>query len=140
MLPRWENRMTLHATKKDRWGMPLVHLDVNQSDNERRMSDQAKQDIQEMLAAAGCRAINVDASAWAPGAALFEAGTAVMGQDPKSSVLNSWNQIHDAPNVFVTDSACMASNGDPTCPSLTLMALTARAASHATDLLRDGKL
>jgi choline dehydrogenase-like flavoprotein len=139
MLPRWENRITLHPTKTDRWGMPLVHIDVGYSENERRMTAQAKQDIRRMLETAGCLDITISDTG-SPGGALCDTGTAVMGSDPATSVLNGWNGAHDVPNVFVTDGACMPSNGDPNSPTLTFMALTARAANYAAELAREGKL
>ena len=139
MLPQWRNRLTLHPTKTDRWGMPLIHIDLEYSANEHNMNEQAKRDIREMMEAAGCVEIQVG-DFGLPGHAIAEAGTAVMGHDPATSVLNRWNQVHDVPNVFVTDGACMSSNGDPDSPSLTFMALTARAANHAADLLGAGKL
>lgn len=139
MLPRWVNRMTLHPIKTDRWGMPLVHLDVGYSENEHRMTAQAKQDIRQMMEAAGCVDIETGDEDL-PGHAISEMGTAVMGRDPATSVLNKWNQVHEVPNVFLTDGSCAASNGDADSPSLTFMALTARAANHAVGLVRAGKL
>lgn len=139
MIPRWRNNVTLHPTKTDRWGMPLVHIDLEYSDNERRMMAQAKTDIREMLQAAGCVDIAVNSLGKTPGLTQ-EAGTAVMGSDPLKSVLNRWNQAHDVQNLFITDGSCMASHEDNGGPSLTYMALTARAVDHAVELLREGKL
>jgi choline dehydrogenase-like flavoprotein len=135
MLPRWENHMRLHPNRVDRWGMPLVHIDVGVAENERRMAVQAKDDLREMLKAAGCVDIQAE-DLGVPGAAITESGTAVMGHDPNTSVLNRWNQVHEVPNLFVTDGACMPSNGNPSSPSLTFMALTARAANYAAELVR----
>lgn len=137
--PRWDNRITLHPTKTDPWGMPLIHIEFEYSENDKRMGRQAKQDIHRMLSASGCVEIE-DLDQETPGGALSDMGTVVMGRDPAKSVLNSWNQIHEVPNVFVTDGSCVASSGDPGSPSLTLMALTARAANHAAELIGDGKM
>ncbi len=139
MLPRPGNRMTLHPTRTDRWGMPMIHFDAGMSDNERRMSAQAARDLVSMLEVAGCTNIRVDQGLSNPGFRIHEFGTAVMGTDPSESVLNAYNRAHDIPNLYVTDGACMPSTGCQN-PSLTYMALTARAASHAVTELRAGRL
>jgi choline dehydrogenase-like flavoprotein len=139
ILPRWQNCITLHPTQVDRWGMPLVHIEFEYSKNDLRMAQHAQEDIRQMLAASGCVDIQ-DMAQSPPGAALSDMGTAVMGHDPATSVLNGWNQVHEVPNVFVTDGACASSSGDPASPSLTLMALTARAANHAAGLIGEGQL
>lgn len=138
MLPYADNQLTLHPTAKDRWGMPLIHLDCHLHENERRMITFAKAEAEALVAAGGCSDIRSGARFDLPvGAKTHEMGTARMGRDPSSSVLNGWNQAHDVANLFITDGACMASSGTQN-PSLTYMALTARAANHAADLLRDG--
>jgi choline dehydrogenase-like flavoprotein len=139
VLPRWDNRIMLHSTKVDRWGMPLVQIEFEYSDNERRMAKQAKEDVRRMLEVGGCVDIQ-GMDQGTPGSALADSGTAVMGLDPSTSVLNAWNQVHEAPNVFVTDGSCLSGSGDPASPSLTLMALTARAANHGAGLLAARKL
>ena len=96
-------------------------------------------DTKEMLEAAGFTSIGSYDSETAPGACIHEMGTARMGKDPKTSVLNEWNQMHEVPNVFVTDGACMTSAGSQN-PSLTYLALTARAVDYADKLVKEGKL
>lgn len=143
MLPRHENRMYLHPTRKDKWGQPTVVFDVSYSDNERALMTRAARDAKAMIEAAG--AVNISASAdrelnlAPPGKMIHEMGTARMGADPAQSVLNGWCQAHDVPNLFVTDGACMTSSACQN-PSLTYMALTARAANHAADLLNEAAL
>lgn len=140
MLPYAENRVTLHPTKTDRWGMPLVHLDCTLRDNERAMIAQAKAEAAEILQAGGCEDVTAGARFDLPvGSKTHEMGTARMGRDPATSVLNGWNQAHEVANLFITDGACMASSGTQN-PSLTYMALTARAAHHAVELLRQGAI
>jgi choline dehydrogenase-like flavoprotein len=140
MLPRPDNRVTLHETRRDQWGMPLVHIDCTHGENDLKLAAQAKQDAQQMLTAAGCenvRSLFADLSP--PGSCVHEMGTARMGRDPATSVLNTHNQAHDVPNLFVTDGSCMTSSGCAN-PSLTYMALSARAANHAADRLASGEL
>jgi choline dehydrogenase-like flavoprotein len=140
MLPNPNNRVTLDATEVDQWGIPLVHIDCSYGENDLKMARQANLDAVAMLEAAGF--VDVEARGdepFAPGAAIHEMGTVRMGRDPATSVLNGWNQAHDVQNLFVTDGACMASTACQN-PSLTYMAITARAANHAADLMRDGAL
>jgi choline dehydrogenase-like flavoprotein len=139
MLPRAENRVTLHTTKVDKWGVPLLHFNVGVSDNERRMSEQAADDAVAMLEAAGCT--DVTRRVWTnkPGERIHEMGGAVMGADPTKSVTNKLNQLHAAPNVFVTDGACFSSGGCQN-PSISYMAMSARAAANAVDMLKSGAI
>jgi choline dehydrogenase-like flavoprotein len=139
MLPRADNRVTLHPTRTDRWGLPLVHIDCTHGENERRIAERANRDAAEMLIAAGFENVEPFSTVRAPGGAVHEMGTARMGRDPATSVLNGRNQAHDIPNLYVTDGACMASLGSVN-PSLTYMALSARAAHHAADLLASGEI
>lgn len=138
MLPHADNRLTLHPTQKDRWGLPLAHLDCTLRDNEKAMIARARDEAADILRAGGCEDVSAYARFDTPvGAKTHEMGTARMGHDPATSVLNAWNQAHQVPNLFVTDGACMASSGTQN-PSLTYMALTARAADHAVGLMKDG--
>ncbi len=140
MLPNPDNRVTLSETQNDQWGIPLVHINCAHGENDLKLARQANADAVEMLQAAGFE--NVEARGtepYPPGQAVHEMGTARMGRDPATSVLNGWNQAHDVQNLFVTDGACMASTACQN-PSLTYMAITARAANHAADLVRDGAL
>jgi len=139
-LPNPENRVTLHTSKRDRWGNPLALLNVTYSDNERTMQAEAIKDAVAMLEAAGCTNITTnDASLSKPGNRIHEMGSARMGHDPANSVLNGWCQAHDVPNLFITDGSFMASSACQN-PSLTYMAFSARAANYAADLIADGTL
>ncbi len=139
MLPYHENRMYLDFSKKDQWGMPLITFDAKLRENEQKLREHGVQCAVEMLEAAGCTDISFYNSATAPGACIHEMGTARMGHDPETSVLNKWNQMHEVPNVFVTDGSCMTSSGTQN-PSITYMALTARAVDYAHRQITDGKL
>lgn len=130
MLPNHENNVTLDETKKDKWGLPVVKIDCATGENERLMRKDMIGDMAEMLTEAGVKDVKTFDQECFPGMGIHEMGTARMGRDPKSSVLNKWNQVWDAPNVFVTDGSCMASTACQN-PSLTYMALTARAVGHA---------
>ena len=129
-LPYHENRMYLHQTKKDQWGLPLVVFDAEFKENELKMREKMKTDAAEMLEAGGLTDVEVFDNIGGVGKGIHEMGTARMGRDPKTSVLGEYNQIHAAPNVYVTDGACMTSSSCVN-PSITYMALTARAADHA---------
>ena len=129
-LPYPENRITLNNDKKDQWGRPIITIDCEFKENEKAMHDDMAVTAKEMLDAAGFTDINVKGSMSFPGNANHEMGVARMGRDPKTSVLNQFNQMHEVPNVFITDGSCMAS-GSCLNPSLTYMALTARACDYA---------
>ncbi|MFN8252417.1 MAG: GMC family oxidoreductase [Ferruginibacter sp.] len=139
MLPYHENKISLDKSKKDKWGLPVLNMDVEIKENEKKMRIDMMNDAKEMLEAAGVKDVNTYDSGYAPGQGIHEMGTARMGRDPKSSVLNGNNQVWDATNVFVTDGACMTSASCVN-PSLTYMALTARAADFAVKELKKGNL
>jgi choline dehydrogenase-like flavoprotein len=139
MLPDPENRMWLDHDKTDKWGQPLAVFDVKFGENDYIMREEIKTDAAEMLEAAGFKDVTMFDNPGGPGLGIHEMGTARMGRDPETSVLNGWNQVHGAPNVFVTDGACMTSSANQN-PSLTYMAITARAANYAVDELRRGNL
>ena len=139
ILPNHKNMMFLNFEKKDKYGMPTITFDAELRENELNMRKDAIKRAVEMLEAAGCEDIGSYNSVTAPGACIHEMGTARMGLDPKTSVLNKWNQMHDIPNVFVTDGACMTSSGTQN-PSITYMALTARAVDYADKQIKSGKL
>ena len=139
MLPDPENRVTLSATKRDQWGIPLVEVAIEHGPNELKMSKQALSDGKAMIEAVGGIVMSVASGPNTPGLAIHEMGTACMGKDPTKSVLNKYNQAHDVPNLFITDGAAMASSGCQN-PSLTYMALSARAAHHAAEFLKAGTL
>jgi choline dehydrogenase-like flavoprotein len=135
MLPYHENKVTLDKNKKDKWGMPVLAIDCEIKENEKKMRIDMANDAKEMLEAAGLKNVRSWDNEYAPGMGIHEMGTARMGRDPKTSVLNEWNQVWDCKNVFVTDGACMASSSCVN-PSLTYMALTARAADYAVNELK----
>jgi choline dehydrogenase-like flavoprotein len=135
MLPYHENMITLDKNKKDKWGMPVLAIDCEIKDNEKKMRVDMANDAKEMLEAAGIKNVSTYDNDYYPGMGIHEMGTARMGKDPKTSVLNEWNQVWDAQNVFVTDGACMTSASCVN-PSLTYMALTARACDHAVKELK----
>ena len=139
LLPYHDNKMYLNFDKKDKHGMPIITFDAQLRENEMNMRADGVQSGIEMLEAAGCKDITSYNDATAPGACIHEMGTARMGNDPNTSVLNKWNQLHKVPNVFVTDGACMTSAGTQN-PSITYMALTARAVDYAHKQVNDGKL
>ena len=135
MLPQAGNRISLDPGTHDAWGMPALRVDVGYGPNEAAMRREASATVAEMFEAIGYRNHRIIPLQPVPGEAVHEMGGARMGRDPKTSVLNAWNQAHDVPNLFVTDGAAMASSSSAN-PSLTYMALSARAASHAVDLLK----
>lgn len=139
MLPYHENKISLNKNVKDKWGLPVLDMDVEIKENEKKMRVDMMQDAKEMLEAAGVKDVYTYDSGYEVGMGIHEMGTARMGRDPKTSVLNSHNQVWDAPNVFVTDGACMTSASCVN-PSLTYMALTARAADFAVSELKKGNL
>jgi choline dehydrogenase-like flavoprotein len=130
MLPNHANTVSLDQTKKDKWGLPVVKIDCATGENERMMRHDMIADMAEMLDQTGVKKVEIYDAGYFPGMGIHEMGTARMGRDPKTSVLNAHNQVWDAPNVFVTDGSCMASSACVN-PSLTYMALTARAADFA---------
>lgn len=135
VLPYHENKMILNYDKLDQYGLPTITFDAEFKENEIKMKEDWKVQAAEMLEAAGCKDVTVFDSKAPIGRGIHEMGTARMGRDPKTSVLNKFNQVHKVPNVFVTDGACMTSAANQN-PSLTYMALTARAANHAINELK----
>ncbi len=138
-IPKETNRVWLSKHQKDEWGMPLLSISVDYDENDEKSLKDFLNEGAEMLSKAGCKNISTNDSKQAPGLDIHEVGGVRMGKDPKTSLLNKWNQMHECPNVFVTDGACMTSTGTQN-PSITFMALTARAANHAVDELKKGNL
>jgi choline dehydrogenase-like flavoprotein len=134
-LPYADNRVTLNHDKKDKWGRPVVVVDCEFKDNEKLMHEEMGKVAGEMLEGAGFKNINISNQMSFPGNANHEMGTVRMGRDPKTSVLNAFNQMHEVPNVFVTDGSCMTSSNCVN-PSITYMAITARACDHAVKELK----
>ena len=140
MLPREENRATLHPTLVDAWGIPSLHIECRWGENELAIHRDMNVAAAELLEAAGAKHIEPNTGGPStPGGTNHEMGTARMGRDPKTSVLNGWNQSWDVPNLFVTDGAAMTSSGCQN-PSLTYMALTARACHYAVEQLQRREL
>lgn len=135
ILPNHENRAVIDRTGKDVHGLPILAFDARLRENELRMRKDMANDAAEMLEAAGYRDVRVEEGTYAVGLGIHEMGTARMGRSPKTSVLNGFNQVHACRNVYVTDGSCMASSACQN-PSLTYMALTARAANHAVEELK----
>lgn len=138
-LPRHENYAELDDETEDAWGMPALRISASWSENEDDMREDMRIQAAEMLEAAGAEAISPFTEHSPPGLCIHEMGTARMGRDPQTSVLNGYNQAHDVPNLFVTDGSCMTSSACQN-PSLTYMALTARAANYAVEELNRGNL
>jgi choline dehydrogenase-like flavoprotein len=139
MLPYHNNKMSLNKNVKDKWGLPVIDFDAEIKDNEKKMRIDMMNDAAEMLSAAGLKDVKTFDNGYAVGMSKHEMGTARMGRDAKTSVLNGNNQVWDAKNVFVTDGACMTSASCVN-PSLTYMALTARAANFAVKELKKGNI
>ena len=139
MLPRPENFVEIDKTKVDAWGIPVVKIHCAYGDNEKALVHDMSITGAEMLAEAGAHDIQPFTSDNPPGLVIHEMGTARMGKDPKTSVLNAHNQTHDVANLFITDGACMASTACQN-PSITYMALTARAAAYAVDAMKRNEL
>ncbi len=135
MLPDPNNKVTLDKNKKDKWNLPVLAIDCQIGENEKKMRVDMANDAKEMLEAAGLKNVHTYDNDYAPGMGIHEMGTARMGRDPKTSVLNEWNQVWDAKNVFITDGSCMTSASCVN-PSLTYMALTARACDFAVKELK----
>jgi choline dehydrogenase-like flavoprotein len=138
-LPHFENRVTLHPTAIDPDGLPQLDIRVRHGDNERRALADAAVEARVMLERAGGTVVASYSEPDPPGSAIHEMGGARMGRDPRTSVLNAYNQAHDVPNLFITDGAAMSSSACQN-PSLTYMALTARACEYAVEQVRAGRL
>lgn len=138
-IPKESNTLSLDETLKDEWGIPLLKANIDYDDNDEKMIQDYFEQLTDMFEEAGFTDIKTSDSKQAPGLDIHEMGGVRMGHDPKTSILNKWNQMHACPNVFVTDGACMTSVSTQN-PSLTFMALTARAANYAVEQLKNGEL
>ena len=138
-IPKETNVVTLDASKKDAWGVPLLKINVDYDDNDEKMKKDYVEQLTEMFTTAGFTNIKPTVNHQAPGLDIHEMGGARMGHDPKTSILNGWNQVHACKNVFVTDGACMTSTSCQN-PSLTYMAFTARSADYAMGEMKKGNL
>lgn len=139
-LPYNDNRMYLHSEKKDKYGMPIICVDCEFRENENQILKDMMTTAAEILEMGGLKDIQTYDRNKIPGSCIHETGTARMGKDPKTSVLNRWNQMHDVPNVFITDGSAMCSSGTTPGPSVTYMALTARAVDYAVSELNRGNI
>ena len=139
VLPYHENKMYLNYDKTDKWGLPTVTFDASIRENELNMRKDMQKQAMEMLDKAGFKDIKPMESSYGLGLGIHEMGTARMGRDPKTSVLNAFNQMHSVNNLFITDGSCMTSSGNVN-PSLTYMAITARAVNYAVKELKNNKI
>jgi choline dehydrogenase-like flavoprotein len=138
-IPKEENHVRLSPDQQDAWGIPQLITSVGYDENDEKLLKDFFDQGEEMMTAAGCKSIIKSDSGQAPGLDVHEMGGVRMGSDPKTSLLNKWNQLHNCKNVFVTDGACMTSTATQN-PSLTFMAITARAADYAVTELKKGNL
>ncbi|MBS1520519.1 MAG: GMC family oxidoreductase [Bacteroidetes bacterium] len=138
-IPKETNHVSLSKDEKDAWGIPLLKTCVAYDDNDIKSMKDFTAQAEEMLTIAGCKNIKAHDTNQAPGLDIHEMGGVRMGKDPKTSLLNGWNQMHECKNVFVTDGSCMVSTSTQN-PSLTFMAITARAANHAVEELKKGNV
>jgi len=138
-LPHPDNRMELNHDKVDAWGIPTMKISHKWRENELAIFKDARTTAAEMLEAAGAKDITLMSTPSQPGECIHEMGSARMGRDPKTSVLNQWNQAHDVKNLFITDGAFMVSSACQN-PSLTYMAMTARACDYAVGQMKKGEL
>ncbi|UZD24063.1 GMC family oxidoreductase [Algoriphagus halophytocola] len=138
-IPKASNQVALSEDQQDEWGIPLLKIDVDYDENDEKTLRDFHEQGEEMLAKAGCVNIKRSDSQQAPGLDIHEMGGVRMGRDPATSMLNAFNQMHSLPNVFVTDGACMTSTGTQN-PSITYMALTARAVDYAVKELKNGSI
>jgi choline dehydrogenase-like flavoprotein len=139
VLPRYENSVSIDPTVKDAWGIPVLKFDYNFGDNEKKMAEDMANTAKEMFEAAGIEIIGVDRELLTPGWSIHELGTSRMGNDPKTSVLNQFQQSHDVKNLFVVDGS---SHVNASCqnPTWTIMALAWRSCDHLADELKKGNL
>lgn len=139
ILPYHDNKISLNKTVKDKWGLPVLTMDAGLKENELAMRKDIIKELVAMFEASGVKNITTWDKDYNIGQGIHEMGSARMGNDPKTSVLNAHNQVWDALNVFVTDGAAMTSSACQN-PSLTYMALTARAADYAVSELKKGNI
>lgn len=139
-LPYYDNKVTLDPVKKDKFGMPVLRIDCEFRENEKKLGEDAMNSAAEILEMGGLKNVKTYDRGKIPGSCIHETGTARMGKDPKTSVLNKWNQMHEVPNVFITDGSAMASSSCIPGPSITYMALTARAVDYAVSEMKKGNI
>ena len=138
-LPRYENHVRIDPDVKDAWGIPALHISQTYGENEHAMARDAQQTGEELCRGAGFEVLASHAQMVPPGESIHELGSCRMGDDPKTSVLNRWNQSHDVPNLFVTDGSCFVSGGVQN-PTLTILALSWRASDYLAERMRRGEI
>ena len=138
-IPKETNQVSLDPTQTDEWGIPILNISMDYDDNDEKMIEDFFDQYTEMYKKAGFTDIRTSDSKQAPGLDIHEMGGVRMGHDPKTSMLNKWHQIHSCPNVFVSDGACMTSVSTQN-PSLTFMAMTARAANYAIEQMKKNEI
>jgi choline dehydrogenase-like flavoprotein len=140
MLSRFENFVEIDpGGVVDAWGIPVLRIHIQHSDNEREMAKYAAETCEEVLRASGAEVVSTGGEVTAPGKIIHELGTARMGNDPKKAVLNKFNRVHDCGNVFVTDGASFVNSANQN-PTITILALTARACDYIVDERKRGNL
>jgi choline dehydrogenase-like flavoprotein len=138
-LPRFENHIKLDPKVTDAWGIPVVNFNVKYTDNEHNMAKDAVDTISEMFIECGFEILHRNYVMNRTGRSMHELGTCRMGNDPKTSVLNKWNQSHDVKNLFVMDGSSFVTGGSQN-PTLTIMSLSMRASEYLAEQLRKGDL
>src|SRR5207253_911464 len=139
MLARWENYIEIDRNVVDAWGIPVLKIHCRWSENENEMARDARENLLALFHALGAEQVRVSRDLANPGAAIHDMGTARMGNDPKKSVLNKYNQAHDAKNLFVVDGAAFVTSGGYG-PTLTIGALAARASAYILQQMKRGEL
>jgi choline dehydrogenase-like flavoprotein len=138
-LPRFENHVRINPDVKDEWGIPALHITHQYTDNEREMAKDSMNMAEEMCRGAGFEILAKHSQMVPPGESIHELGTVRMGENPKTSVLNKWNQSHDVKNLFVVDGSSFVSGGAQN-PTLTILALTMRASEYMAAEMRKSNL
>jgi choline dehydrogenase-like flavoprotein len=138
-LPRYENYVSIDKTVVDAWGIPVLNFHVRYTDNEFNMARDGVETISQVCREAGFQVIHTNDKMFPPGYSIHELGTCRMGDDPKTSVLNRWNQSHDIKNLFVVDGSSFVTGGSQN-PTLTILALSMRASEHLAEQMRKGNL
>jgi choline dehydrogenase-like flavoprotein len=136
MVPRAENRVTLHPSRKDAWGIPVLNIEASHDEVDLELAREETTSLRELADVAGVALTSIEAFPAPPGSANHECGTARMGSDPSNSVLDTYNECWDARGLFLTDGACLPSQGTQN-PTLTLLALTARACDTVIQRYKD---
>lgn len=139
VLPRYENHVRINKTVSDVYGIPVLHVSAAYTDNERQMHRDAQDSMAELFDAAGFQVLTKNPNHREPGQSVHELGTCRMGDNPKTSVLNKWNRSHDSPNLLVVDGSAFVTGGWQN-PTLTISAISMRAADHLAESLRRGDL